>query len=65
MEVARNMPMDFSGIIWWTRRYFIRCPFLMVAESPLTEEFQPARWKLPGRKTFSNGICRLIYERNI
>ena len=32
---------------------------------PLTEEFQPARWKLPGRKTFSNGICRLIYERNI
>lgn len=36
------MPMDFSGIIWWTRRYFIRCPFLMVAESPLTEEFQLA-----------------------
>ena len=65
MEVARNMPMDFSGIIWWTRRYFIRYPFLMVAEIPLTGEFRSARWKLLGCKTFSNGICRLIYERNI
>ena len=34
MEVARNMPMDFFGIIWWMRQYFICCPFLMVAESP-------------------------------
>ena len=34
MEEARNMPMDFSGIIWWTRQFFICCPFLMVAESP-------------------------------
>lgn len=31
---------------------------------PLTGEFRPARWKLLGCKTFSNGICRLVYERN-
>ena len=30
----------------------------------LTGEFQSACWKLLGYKTFSNGICRLIYKRN-
>ena len=32
--------------------------------SPLTGEFRSARWKLLGCKTFSNGICRLMYKRN-
>lgn len=31
---------------------------------PLTGEFRSARWKLLGSKTFSNGICRLMYKRN-
>lgn len=31
---------------------------------PLTGEFRSARWKLLGCKTFSNGICRLMYKRN-
>lgn len=30
----------------------------------LTGEFRSARWKLLDCKTFSNGICRMIYERN-
>lgn len=34
MEEARNMPTGFSGIIWWTRRCFTCCLFLMVTESP-------------------------------
>ena len=31
---------------------------------PLTGEFRSVRWKLLGCKTFSNGICRLMYKRN-
>ena len=31
---------------------------------PLTGEFRSARWKLLDCKTFSNGICRMIYERS-
>ena len=31
---------------------------------PLTGEFRSARWELLDCKAFSNGICRMIYERN-
>ncbi|MBT1308337.1 hypothetical protein JQN09_13590 [Phocaeicola dorei] len=29
----------------------------------LAEGFQPGRWKLHACKSFSNGICRLVYRR--
>lgn len=51
------------GIIWWMRQYFSAASFLWWW-NPLTGEFRSARWKLLGSKTFSNGICRLMYKRN-
>ena len=59
MEEARNMPMDFFGIIWWMRQYFSAASFLWWW-NPLTGEFRLSAGNFLVAKlspTESAGLC--------
>lgn len=67
-EVRDGGSADYAG---WLFRHnlvdevvFYLLPLSYGGGIPLTGEFRPARWKLLGRKTFPNGICRMIYGRD-
>ena len=64
MEEVRNMPIGLFRYNLVDETVLFLLPLSYGGGIPLTGEFRSARWKLLGCKTFSNGICRLMYKRN-